>query len=123
MNSSQTPILLLWPLLCLLLLTSAPSGCATTPSPPEDPRRGVEYQAYDLDTVKRNLKDLQPGAPKLEVLSRLGSPAVQQPDYWEYWPKDRPGVILPAEAIRIEFERGRYLRHRSVPIILGERLP
>ena len=79
-------------------------------------------QRYTFSEVKRRTANLIPGMSRRDVLIRLGSPAHRAGDDWVYLP-ERPGVILPAEALRVRFERGRYTNHAYEPIILGERLP
>ena len=76
-------------------------------------------QMHKFDEVKQRVDRLRPGMNKLQVLALLGSPAVQEYDHWDYMP-DHSGLVLPAQLMRVEFDGGRYVRHRFLPIVLGE---
>ncbi len=76
-------------------------------------------QKYELADVQRRVKQLEPGMSRLQVLATLGSPAVREYDYWDYMP-DHSGLVIPARKLRVEFDRGRYIGHRMIPIVLGE---
>lgn len=96
-------------------------GCASDGSLASD-QSDIEYQQkYDMEYVRDHAEELQPGMSKAEVLILLGSPAEQQPAKWIYRPK-RSALIVPAEALVVRFDQGRYVSHRNEAIVLGERL-
>lgn len=96
-------------------------GCATDGSITNE-QGDLEYQQkYDMEYVQEHAAELQPGMSKAEVLILLGSPAEQQPAKWIYRPK-RSALIVPAEALVVRFDQGRYVSHRTEAIVLGERL-
>lgn len=78
-------------------------------------------QYYELDQVEQRLPQLQEGMSKGQVLLILGSPAIEKPGYWDYYPS-RTGTIIPASAIRVNFTDNRYTGWKRQPIILGEKL-
>jgi outer membrane protein assembly factor BamE (lipoprotein component of BamABCDE complex) len=78
-------------------------------------------QRYELEEVERRLELLQPGMAKIDVLLNLGSPAIEEHDRWIYLPS-RTGTIIPAEAIRVDFQGQAYAGWKKQPIILGERV-
>jgi len=78
-------------------------------------------QKYEYGAVKQRLPQLRKGMTHLDVMIRLGSPAHESDAVWVYLP-NRPGVILPSEALKVRFENGRYVKHSFQPVILGERL-
>lgn len=91
-----------------------------------DPRTGRTLpagdQRYTYQDVKGRASELVPGMSRRDVLVLLGSPAHRAGDDWVYLP-ERSGLLLPADAMRVRFQRGRYTEHQFEPIILGERLP
>ena len=58
---------------------------------------------------------------KYQVLMLLGSPAEksERGNVWVYLP-ERPAVLLPGQALRIEFKSGQLVEHGYHPIILGK---
>jgi hypothetical protein len=78
----------------------------------------LRNQKYTYDEVKGKLPQLQKGMAKAQVMIILGSPAQSYEDLWVYLP-DRPAFYVPGEGVVIEFENGRYTKHRFGLIILG----
>ena len=74
-----------------------------------------------LDAVRERAKRLQPGMPMMEVMILLGSPAIQNRNTWVYMP-ERSGLIIPADALQVSFNRGVYVSHRFQAVVLGERI-
>ena len=79
-------------------------------------------QRYEFKEVERNAEKLETGMSKYQVLMLLGSPAEEskQGDVWVYLP-ERPAVIIPASALRLQFRNGRLADHGYHPIVLGQR--
>ena len=79
-------------------------------------------QRHEFEEVTRRAEDLQNGMSKRDVLLLLGSPAEtsDQDDVWVYLP-ERPAVIVPGRALRLEFEDGRLVDHGYHAIVLGAR--
>jgi len=109
-------------LVSLLLAALSMPGCIQMdPETGESLPRGE--QRYKYDEVKKRAKGLAEGMTRLQVLLTLGSPAEKSEDgaVWLYLP-ERPGFLLPADALRIEFQ-GDYLKgHGYRPILLGQEL-
>jgi outer membrane protein assembly factor BamE (lipoprotein component of BamABCDE complex) len=80
-------------------------------------------QRYEFDKVKENAEELALGMSKFECLLLLGSPAEKSDrgDVWVYLP-ERPAVIIPGKALRLEFENGKLKEHEYRAIVLGARL-
>ena len=106
--------------LFLLTISLTQAGCVSY-----DAETGeyweLRKQRYKFDVVKSRLENLKVGMSKLDVLFILGSPARGTKDKWTYLP-DRPGTLLPAEALVVEFENDRYVRHRYDLVLLGSRI-
>ena len=83
--------------------------------------RGEQY--HDFADVERKAKRLQLGMTKLQVLQLLGSPAEKSRDgtTWLYLP-ERPAVLIPGRALRLEFEGSRLAEHGYRAIVLGKQL-
>ena len=79
-------------------------------------------QRYEFEEVERNAEKLEEGMSKFQVLMLLGSPAEESTrgDVWVYLP-ERPAVIIPANALRLQFRNGRLADHAYHPIVLGQR--
>jgi outer membrane protein assembly factor BamE (lipoprotein component of BamABCDE complex) len=105
-----------------IALTLALCGCVNVDPNTDEviPRGG---QRYEFEDVKRNVDRLRLGMTRLEVLTVLGSPAEksQRSDVWVYLP-ERPAVIVPGKALRLEFTNGRLSEFGYHPIVLGARL-
>lgn len=109
------------PLIVLFATLSVLPACHTEPMELTSYEGAPPGQRYELDEVKRRLEELGPGMSRTEVLLTLGSPAKREGGDYLYLPS-RPGLILPADAVRVHFENGRYVEWRWQPIILGERV-
>lgn len=98
------------------------SGCVNAdPQTGETlPRRG---QKYKFATVERRAAQLQNGMSKFDALRLLGSPAEKSDDadVWIYLP-ERPGVLVPSRALRLEFRNNSLTKHGYKAIILGQTL-
>ena len=75
-----------------------------------------QYNSYSV--VKERSEELRTGMNKYEVLALLGSPAEQKQNVWIYLP-DRVAVIVPAESMHVNFERGLYIEHKFNLIVFG----
>lgn len=106
--------------LVIAAFVSGVCGCAVDEASTTD-AGAIYQQKYDMEYVRGQLDRLQPGMGKAEVVILLGSPAEEQASKWIYRP-NRSALIVPAEALVVRFEQGRYVSHRFEPIILGERL-
>jgi outer membrane protein assembly factor BamE (lipoprotein component of BamABCDE complex) len=82
----------------------------------------LRNQQYPLKEVKKNLPHLQVGMTKVRVSFLLGSPAESSDEKWLYL-SERPALLVPGEALMLEFDSGRYLRHKFIPVLLGEPIP
>jgi len=105
-----------------LLAVLSLAGCVQM-----DPKTGETIprgeQRFKYDEVKKRAKGLEEGMTRLQVLLALGSPAEKSEDgaVWIYLP-ERPGILIPADALRLEFQ-GDYLKsHGYRPILLGQEL-
>ena len=80
-------------------------------------------QVLKFEEVERGAKQLQEGMSKREVVTLLGSPAEKgtRGDVWIYLP-ERPAVIIPGRALRLEFKNGHLASHGYHAIVLGTRL-
>jgi hypothetical protein len=96
-------------------------GCSADANPPLSEPTPTAYQKYPLDEVQKRAKELEPGMPRVQVLLLLGSPAEKQPHQWIYR-DSREGLLLPTSSLVVEFENGKYTRHHTVPVVLGEEL-
>ena len=80
-------------------------------------------QVLKFEEVERGAEHLREGMTKLEVVTLLGSPAEKgtRGDVWIYLP-ERPAVIIPGRALRLEFRNGHLASHGYHAIVLGARL-
>jgi len=80
-------------------------------------------QVLKFEEVERGAKQLKVGMSKREVVTLIGSPAEKgtRGDVWIYLP-ERPAVIVPGRALRLEFKNGRLDSHGYHAIVLGARL-
>ena len=71
--------------------------------------------------MQRRSSDLEKGMTKYQVLLLLGSAAETSGDgdVWVYLP-ERPAVLVPARALRLQFDDGKLSDWGYRPIILGE---
>jgi hypothetical protein len=97
--------------------------CGCTAEPQTDSLRtySTRNQLNEYDKVKSLLPQLSVGMAGIDVLIILGSPASKDRQTWVYLP-ERPGFFIPAESLQVQFDRGRYIGHKFVPIVLGENL-
>ncbi len=98
------------------------AGCVSVdPDTGETLPRGD--QKYKFATVERRAEQLQEGMPKINVLILLGSPAEKSKDdnIWIYLP-ERPAVLVPSHALRLEFKDGVLVKHGYSNIVLGQAL-
>jgi outer membrane protein assembly factor BamE (lipoprotein component of BamABCDE complex) len=105
-----------------LALTSLALACVQY-----DPQTGETLprgnQRYEFDVVQERAERLVTGMSKLDVLVLLGSPAEtgSDGDVWVYLP-ERPAVLIPARALRLQFDRGALADFGYRPIVLGQDL-
>ncbi len=96
-------------------------GCRTESVEMETHAGQPVNQQHDFDEVKKRAKQLKVGMRSVDVLILLGSPAKKETNAWVYLPS-RTGAIIPAEALQVNFERGRYVSHVYQPIVGAERI-
>jgi hypothetical protein len=107
---------------CLPLLALLLAGCVNV-----DPVSGKTIpqgnQRYEFATVERRAEQLQVGMTRSDVMMLLGTPAEQSDDgvIWIYLP-ERPAVLVPSRALRLEFEGGILKAHAYTTIVLGKPL-
>ena len=109
-------------LLALLALVAGTSACVT-----ENAQTGEVVprgnQRYPWDKVVELAKRLEKGMSKPQVLTLMGSPAEMDPEdnLWIYLP-ERYAILIPAQALRLEF-KGQVLEDFGYrPIVLGAQL-
>ena len=80
-------------------------------------------QKYPFEKVEKAAEKLELGMTKSEVLYLLGSPAEKDEsgDIWVYLP-ERYGIVVPARALRLEFNPQGLTDHGYRPIVLGAKL-
>lgn len=80
-------------------------------------------QRYPWDKVKELAKQLKKGMSKSQVLLTMGTAAEtdDKEGIWVYLP-ERYGILVPAEALRLEFKDGILADFGYRPIVLGARL-
>jgi outer membrane protein assembly factor BamE (lipoprotein component of BamABCDE complex) len=109
-------------LLALALLFAVTPACVTenTDTGEMVPRGN---QRYPWDTVKELAKDLKVGMNKLQVTLLMGSPAEvdAEDNQWIYLP-ERYAILIPAEALRLEFKGTELVEFGYRPIVLGAQL-
>jgi outer membrane protein assembly factor BamE (lipoprotein component of BamABCDE complex) len=108
--------------LAALALLAGASGCVTqNATTGEMVPRGK--QRYPWDKVQELEKRLVDGMGKQQVLLLMGSPAEidETGDEWVYLP-ERYGILVPAQALRLDFKDGLLVEHGYRAIVLGTRL-
>ena len=108
--------------LAWMLIFAGASGCVTenTTTGEMVPRGN---QRYPWDKVKELAKGLKKGMTKAQVMLMVGSPAEvdKEDNQWIYLP-ERYGILIPAQALQLEF-RGDVLADFGYrPIVLGTKL-
>ena len=80
-------------------------------------------QRYPWDEVQERAKRLQNGMSKGQVLNLMGSPAeIEDEDtHWIYLP-ERHGILVPAQALHLTFDRGVLAEHQYRAIVLGAQM-
>ena len=80
-------------------------------------------QRYPWDKVTELAKKLEKGMTKMQVLQLIGSPAEvdKEDNLWVYLP-ERYAILVPAEALRLEFKETVLVDFGYRPIVLGARL-
>ena len=120
MRLPATPALV--SLLALLVLCCASAGCATQNAETGEmvPRGN---QRYPWDKVQELAKKLQKGMNKQQVLFLMGSPAEvdAEDNQWIYLP-ERYGILVPAQALRLEFKDQVLADFGYRAIVLGAQL-
>lgn len=102
------------PLIALLL-----AGCVNV-----DPQTGETIprgnQRFKFADVEQQAKQLKEGMTKMQVIILLGSPveASEGGDIWIYLP-ERPAVLVPSRALRLEFKNDALISHGYRAIVLG----
>ena len=102
------------PLLALIL-----AGCVNV-----DPQTGQTIprgdQKYRFADVEQQAKQLKDGMTKMQVILLLGSPAEASEggNVWVYLP-ERPAVLVPSRALRLEFSNDVLVSHGYRAIVLG----
>jgi len=121
-NSNSISKLVRPGLLAWMLLFTGTSACVTeNVTTGEMVPRG--NQRYPWDKVKELAKQLKKGMTKSQVLLTMGTAAeVDEEDgLWIYLP-ERYGILIPAEALRLEFQQGLLVDFGYRAIVLGTRL-
>jgi outer membrane protein assembly factor BamE (lipoprotein component of BamABCDE complex) len=109
-------------LLLGLALLGATSGCVTkNTTTGEMVPRGK--QRYEWEKVKELAKQLKDGMSKDQVLMLMGSPAEvdKEKDQWVYLP-ERYGILIPAQALLLQFKDRILIEHSYRAIVLGAQL-
>jgi outer membrane protein assembly factor BamE (lipoprotein component of BamABCDE complex) len=98
-----------------------PACVNTDPQTGENIPRG--NQRHPFDDVEKNAEQLKDGMSKTQAMMLLGSPAEQSDDgnTWVYLP-ERPAVLIPSRALRLEFKDGVLVKHGHRLIVLGQDL-
>jgi outer membrane protein assembly factor BamE (lipoprotein component of BamABCDE complex) len=80
-------------------------------------------QTYEWKKVKERAKDLKKGMSKAQALMLMGTPAEgdETGDEWIYLP-ERYAILIPAEALRLEFKDRVLVDFGYRPIVLGAQL-
>ena len=106
----------------LLLLLGLAGACVTeNATTGEVIPRGE--QRYPFEQVEKAAEDLKVGMSRTQCLLLLGSPAEmnEQGNVWIYLP-ERYGILIPAKALRLEFQVNDLKEFGFQPIVLGARL-
>ncbi len=101
---------------CTMVCVAGMSGCKTDSANATD-RHPAQKYAYD--DVRRAVKQLPAGAPRHEVMLRLGSPAKMRGNTWIYLPQDT-GFLIPREMMEVTFEGGVFASYSFKPIVFGQ---
>jgi outer membrane protein assembly factor BamE (lipoprotein component of BamABCDE complex) len=107
---------------CLVLIALMLAGCVNV-----DPQTGETIprggQKHEFSTVERRAEQLRDGMTKLDVQMLLGSPAEKSDDgsVWVYLP-ERPAVLVPSRALKLEFKGETLVKHGYSAIVLGQTL-
>ncbi len=116
------PKLCLRGLFALLTLLAVTSACVTeNVTTGEMVPRG--NQRYPWEKVQELAKRLKDGMTKDQVLILMGSPAEvdSADDQWIYLP-ERYGILIPAQALRLQFKDRLLVEHGYRSIVLGAQL-
>ena len=109
-------------ILALFLLLGATSACVSQNLDTGEmiPRGN---QRYPWDKVVQLAKNLQIGMTKPQVLLLMGSPAEMDPEdnLWIYLP-ERYAILIPAQALRLEYKNDVLVDFGYRAIVLGARL-
>ena len=111
----------------LALLASLAVFAGTTACVTENANTGEAVprgnQRYPWDKVKKLAEHLQNGMSKSDVLLLMGSPAEMDEKglKWIYLP-ERYAILVPAQALELDFEGVTLVEHAYRPIVLGTRL-
>lgn len=109
-------------LVAWMLLFAGASACVTenTTTGEMVPRGN---QRYPWDKVKELAKDLKKGMTKAQVMMLMGTPAEvdKEDNQWIYLP-ERYGILIPAEALQLEFKQLELVDFGYRPIVLGAQL-
>jgi outer membrane protein assembly factor BamE (lipoprotein component of BamABCDE complex) len=83
--------------------------------------RGGQHNTFEV--VKRRAEKLELGINRFAVMALLGSPAKSTDSgaVWTYLP-ERPAVLVPSRALRLEFENGILVKYGYRTIVLGKDL-
>jgi len=120
----QFPFLKSFPLtlLALLALLGGTSSCVTQNAETGEmvPRGN---QRYPWDKVQELAKRLEKGMTKPQVLLLMGSPAEvdAEDNQWIYLP-ERYGILIPARALRLEYQGQVLVDFGYRAIVLGAQL-
>jgi len=109
-------------LLAALALLCGTSACVTeNKTTGEMVPRGD--QRYPWEKVKELAKQLKDGMNKDQVLMLMGSPAEvdKEDDQWVYLP-ERYGILIPAQALHLQFKDRILVKHGYRAIVLGAQL-
>jgi outer membrane protein assembly factor BamE (lipoprotein component of BamABCDE complex) len=108
--------------LARLLLLAGTSACVTenTTTGEMVPRGN---QRYPFEKVQEKAKELKNGMSKAKVLMLLGSPAEidEKDDQWIYLP-ERYAILIPAQALQLDFKDHVLVDFGYRPIVLGAQL-
>lgn len=108
--------------LALLALIGGTSSCVTqnTDTGEMVPRGD---QRYEWSKVKELAKQLKDGMTKTQVMMLMGSPAeVDAADnQWIYLP-ERYAILVPAQALQLDFKDRVLVKHGYRAIVLGAQL-
>lgn len=125
--SRRTPLASLTAFLRPGLLASLALLCGTSACVTENTTTGEMVprgnQRYPWDKVTELAKQLKDGMNKDQVLMLMGSPAEvdKEEDQWVYLP-ERYGILIPAQALHLQFKDRTLVKHGYRPIVLGAQL-